>query len=76
MSCPSASGDASADVAELEGVGWRKSSFSGPTGGNCVETAELAEGRIGVRNSRFPAGPALIFPAGTWRAFLGRCRTA
>ena len=63
----------SADGSELRSARWRKSSFSGPTGGNCVETAALAEGRIAVRNSRFPAGPALVFTAGAWGAFIGRC---
>jgi hypothetical protein len=59
---------------ELPDVTWIKSSFSGPTGGNCVETAALTGGGIAVRNSRFPAGPALVFTAGQWDAFLGRCR--
>jgi hypothetical protein len=76
MNRPSASAGAddgtSADASELRNVRWRKSSFSGPTGGNCVETATLAEGRIAVRNSRFPAGPALVFTAGAWEAFIGR----
>ena len=80
MSRPSAGAGAShgtsADASELRNVRWRKSSFSGPTGGNCVETAALAEGRIAVRNSRFPAGPALVFTAGAWEAFIGRCDPA
>ena len=41
-----------------------------------IETAALAEGRIAVRNSRFPAGPALVFTAGAWEAFIGRCDPA
>jgi Domain of unknown function (DUF397) len=80
MSRPSASADAndgsSADPSELRNVRWRRSSFSGPTGGNCVETAALAEGRVAVRNSRFPAGPALVFTAGAWEAFISRCGPA
>jgi Domain of unknown function (DUF397) len=79
MSRPSASAgtnDASTEASERRGARWRKSSFSGPTGGNCVETATLAEGRIAVRNSRFPAGPALVFTAGAWEAFIGRCDSA
>ena len=67
---------ASAGAGELQAVRWRKSSFSGPTGGNCVETSALAKGGIAVRNSRLPAGPALVFTAGAWEAFIGRCRTA
>jgi hypothetical protein len=71
-----ANDDAWADASELGDARWRKSSFSGPTGGNCVETAALAEGRIAVRNSRFPAGPALVFTGGAWEAFIGRCDPA
>jgi hypothetical protein len=80
MSGPSGSAGAddgtSADASELRDARWRKSSFSGPTGGNCVETAAVAEGRIAVRNSRFPAGPALVFTAGAWEAFISRCGPA
>jgi hypothetical protein len=49
---------------------WIKSSFSGPTGGNCVEVAFLAGGQVAVRNSRHAAGPALVFTAAEWDAFL------
>lgn len=52
-------------------VTWKKSSWSGPQGGNCVEVAELADGQVAVRNSRFPAGPALVFTAAEWHAFIG-----
>ncbi|MFY9807218.1 MAG: DUF397 domain-containing protein [Pseudonocardiaceae bacterium] len=45
----------------LRGVRWTKSSHSNPNG-NCVELAELAGGTVAVRNSRHPAGPALICP--------------
>jgi hypothetical protein len=40
---------------------WRKSSYSGAVG-NCVELAVLAGDRIAIRNSRNPAGPALVCP--------------
>jgi hypothetical protein len=62
------------DTSPPSGNGWRKSSYSGPTGGNCVETATLAEGGVAVRDSWSPAGPALAFTAGAWDAFIGRCR--
>lgn len=45
---------------ELGGVTWRKSRRSNSTG-NCVEVAKLSDGRVAVRNSRFPAGPALVY---------------
>lgn len=53
---------------------WIKSSYSGPTGGNCVEVAFLADGNVAMRNSRQPDGPALIFTRTEWDAFLGGAR--
>ncbi|MFC5816644.1 DUF397 domain-containing protein [Nonomuraea harbinensis] len=55
---------------ELDTAVWRKSTRSGPDGGNCVEVAELSGGRRGVRDSKNPAGPALIFTPGEWAAFI------
>lgn len=53
----------------LEGVAWRKSSRSGAVG-NCVEVAALATGEFAVRNSRFPAGPALVYTRAELAAFV------
>ena len=52
---------------------WVKSSFSF-SNGNCVEVASLPGGEIGVRNSRDPGGPVLMFMPGEWDAFVGRAR--
>jgi hypothetical protein len=57
----------SADL--LSGVSWRKSKRSGALG-NCVEVAPLRTGDIAVRNSRFPAGPALVYSRDEMAAFL------
>jgi hypothetical protein len=51
-------------------AGWIKSSYSGPTGGNCVEITHLYGGQVAVRNSRHASGPALLFTAAEWDAFL------
>ncbi|WJK34333.1 DUF397 domain-containing protein [Solwaraspora sp. WMMA2065] len=55
---------------DLSHAHWRKSSRSGASDSNCVEVATLAGGTIGVRDSKDPHGPALLFPAGVWTAFL------
>jgi hypothetical protein len=57
-------------IRELATASWRKSTRSGPDGGNCVEVAELSGGRRGVRDSKHPTGPALVFTPGEWDAFI------
>ncbi|WP_433193852.1 DUF397 domain-containing protein [Nocardia sp. CA-107356] len=53
---------------DLSGVNWFKSSHSsGQT--DCVEVAWLDGGEVGVRDSKNPTGPALIFKPGEWDAF-------
>ena len=58
-------------ASELNGVEWRKSRRSGPQGGQCVEVAHLPNGQVAIRNSRHPAGPALVFSSSEWDAFVG-----
>jgi hypothetical protein len=53
---------------------WIKSTYSGPTGGNCAEIAFLADGDVAMRNSRHPGGPVLIFTRAEWDAFLSGAR--
>jgi hypothetical protein len=53
----------------IQGAVWRKP-WSGSNGGACLEAAKLPEGRVAVRQSTDPAGPALIFEPAEIRAFL------
>ena len=53
----------------LDNVIWRKSSYSGSNGGNCVEVAMLSEHCRAVRDSKDPHGPNLTFSREAWRAF-------
>jgi hypothetical protein len=55
---------------ELEAAEWRKSTRSGPDGGNCVEVASLSAGRRGVRDSKNRTGPVLIIRAEEWTTFV------
>lgn len=52
----------------LSDVKWVKSSHS-QHGGDCVEVAYLDAGSVGVRDSKDPSGPALVFTPGEWDAF-------
>ena len=56
-------------AAELGDVRWLKSQYSNATG-ECVELAALPNGEIAMRNSRFPAGPVLVYTQAEITAFL------
>lgn len=51
-------------------IEWRKSSYSNQDGGECVEVADDIPGLVPVRDSKNPQGPALVFPADAWSAFV------
>ncbi|MFI2030869.1 DUF397 domain-containing protein [Streptomyces buecherae] len=55
---------------DLSAAMWRKSSYSGDNGGNCVEVAPGFPGVVPVRDSKDPDGPALAFDASAWAAFV------
>jgi hypothetical protein len=49
--------------------GWRKP-WSGSNGGDCLEAKKLPGGRVALRQSTDPAGPALILEPNEIRAFI------
>ncbi|WP_329566766.1 DUF397 domain-containing protein [Kitasatospora sp. NBC_01266] len=55
---------------DLSAAVWRKSSHSGTTQNDCVEVATGFPGLLPVRDSKDPAGPALVFPAAAFAAFV------
>lgn len=54
-------------------LSWRKSSYSGNSGGQCVEVA--APGPVLVRDSKDPHGAVLEFHPEAWRHFAEQTRT-
>jgi hypothetical protein len=54
-------------------VTWRKSTFSGGNGGNCVEVGQQAD-RILVRDTKDQAGTVLAVGADAWRRFAATVR--
>ncbi|MEU0860672.1 DUF397 domain-containing protein [Streptomyces griseofuscus] len=57
------------------GYDWTKSSFSGGSN-NCVETAlDALPAALPVRDSKVPAGPAVVFGGDAWTGFLGAVKS-
>jgi hypothetical protein len=48
---------------------WRKSSYSGGQGGDCVEVAARPADQMTVRDSNDHTGPVLRFPGEAWSMF-------
>ncbi|MFF9042837.1 DUF397 domain-containing protein [Streptomyces parvulus] len=58
-------------------IQWRKSSYSGDQGGNCVEVAALPTPHtIAVRDSKAPSGPALTLAPDAFATFVVWTATA
>jgi hypothetical protein len=55
---------------------WRKSSYSGSSGGNCVEVAVLPQGGFAIRDSKDANGSVLRFNADEWRTFVRDVKAA
>jgi hypothetical protein len=56
-------------ASRLPEVCWRKSRRSNSQGA-CVELGSLADGRVAVRNSRHPDGPALLYTKAEIQALI------
>ncbi|MFF4156324.1 DUF397 domain-containing protein [Streptomyces sp. NPDC001678] len=60
---------------DLSRIVWRKSTYSDGQE-DCLEVADPIPGDlIPVRDSKAPAGPTLLLPAGAWVEFVGAVRT-
>ncbi|GAA3844423.1 hypothetical protein GCM10022403_090400 [Streptomyces coacervatus] len=55
---------------DLSTAVWRKSSYSGGGGGNCLEIADDHPALVPVRDSKSPHGPKLVFRTEAWSAFV------
>ena len=60
---------------QLDGCTWRKSSYSGSNGGNCIEVT-AAPGAVAVRDSNDPHGPVLTFGRQDWKRFADQVKAA
>ncbi|MFD7070578.1 DUF397 domain-containing protein [Streptomyces sp. NPDC059913] len=57
-----------ATASEIGNVAWQKARASEGLNA-CVEIAQLPDGQVGVRNSRHPEGPVLVFTKAEMMAF-------
>ncbi|MET9759306.1 DUF397 domain-containing protein [Streptomyces sp. NPDC006372] len=56
---------------DLARAQWRKSSYSGSSGGECVEVAHLGTPGVGVRDSKNPEAGILTLSPEAYVAFVG-----
>ncbi|MFF3716127.1 DUF397 domain-containing protein [Streptomyces prasinus] len=62
---------------DLNAAVWRRSSYSNQDGGECVEVCDAFAAFaavVPVRDSKFPHGPVLVFPAVGWASFVTAVR--
>jgi hypothetical protein len=53
---------------------WRKSSYSGSNGGECIEVGSY-QGRVLVRDTKDQNGPMLQVSQAVWRKFAKRVKS-
>jgi Domain of unknown function (DUF397) len=61
-------------MTNLTNAEWRKSSYSGANGGNCVEVARNLPGVVAIRDSKDQEGPALVIAPQAFAAFTAGIR--
>jgi hypothetical protein len=49
---------------------WRRSSYSGDQGGQCLEVAETPHTTVAIRDSKNPAGPVLTLDPAVFTTFV------
>ncbi|MEU6588454.1 DUF397 domain-containing protein [Streptomyces sp. NPDC046881] len=55
---------------QSKAIQWRKSSYSGDQGGQCVEVAETPTATLAIRDSKTPAGPILTVAPAAFTRFI------
>ncbi|MYT72205.1 MULTISPECIES: DUF397 domain-containing protein [unclassified Streptomyces] len=59
---------------DLTSATWRKSSYSGGQGGDCLEVVTTHPHLVPIRDSKNPTGPKLVLRAAAWTAFIDDLR--
>ncbi|MGP4111366.1 DUF397 domain-containing protein [Streptomyces sp. 4N509B] len=59
--------------ADVRGIAWRTSSYSGNNNG-CVEQGRIATGQRAVRDTKDRQRSTLVFDAAAWGAFVAAVR--
>ncbi|RJQ89150.1 DUF397 domain-containing protein [Amycolatopsis panacis] len=50
---------------------WHRPAACDTNSGNCVEVAFGRDGRVGIRDSKLPGSPVLVFDREEWVSFTG-----
>ena len=61
-------------AADLGAEGWLKP-WSGSNNGNCLEAKQLGGGRVALRQSTDPLGPALVLSSSAMSQFIAAAKS-